>query len=144
MNTKECEPAVLDCGHPPTRDDSAACRISTGYGTAPDGKTACYECCAAWMRARMIETGRADLYLSSPKDGERVEVTDWPGHLRFRADYVRPTRIGFCLDGRIAYFTGPDGERWSARGPGLGMYARARRLAPRNPRPAAGSGGGAS
>lgn len=117
---------VCDCGHPPTRDDSAACSLSTGYGTDPkDGRTYCYVCCADRERARMVKDGTAILYFN--RDGS--EVTDWPGKLRFRAYGARRTRIGFCHDGRIAYFTGPDGARWSARGPGFGMYARARRLA---------------
>ncbi len=111
---------VLDCGHEPTPDSGCG----MGYGTSDDGKRSCYPCCADHERQSMTNTGLAVLYLSS--DGKHV--TDWPGVLRFPAHGLRKTRIGFCLDGRICYFTGPDGANWSARGPGLGMYARCRRL----------------
>lgn len=126
MNATDEAPALLECGHPASPHGPN----DLGYGRKDrNGPRLCYSCCAERVRASMIETGRADLYLSGGVGGTPVEVTDWPGHLRFPARGVRSTRIGYCLDGRIAYFTGPDGKRWSARGPGLGMYARCRRLA---------------
>ena len=113
---------VCDCGHEPTPQKPGSC--ATGYGYDPDGRTLCYPCCAESTRARMIETGRGDLYLSD--DGR--SVTDWPGFLRFPVLSVKPTTVGFLKHATIAYFVGPDGARWSARGGGRGMWARARRL----------------
>ena len=116
---------LCDCGHPPTKDPGS---FSTGYGWDKEHRSHCFACCGERDRARMMAGEDPGLYISGGKDGRPVEVTNWPGTLRFRADEVRTTRIGFCLNGKIAYFRGPDGARWSARGPGLGMYARSRRL----------------
>lgn len=118
------KPEILDCGHPPSAD--AGC--GTGYGVDDNGRRFCYACCADRDRTAMLEGRDPGLYLTGGTDGKPVEVTNWPGSLRFPVQSIRPTRIGFCHDGRIAYFRGPDGARWSARGPGMGMYARARRL----------------
>lgn len=123
MNTTD-SPVLLDCGHPESPHED----FTRGYGTDAKGQKHCYECCASNDRAEMIRTGTITFYLGGGSDGKPYTVSNWPGSLSFPAYGVRSTRIGFCLDGRIAYFTGPDGARWSARGPGLGMYARCRRL----------------
>lgn len=88
----------------------------------------CYQCCADSERARMIETGRATLYLSftwgtrtvEGKHGERrhafgrytaCTVSDWAGKLSF----IGRMHIGHHNMARVRYdvtFTGPDGKAW--------------------------------
>lgn len=97
---------VLDCGHGPSPHEI----ITTGYGQDNDGKTFCYECCAAKDRASMIEDGRATLYLT--KDGDRYKVSNWPGSLRFDVDYVRKGRHNIAGCRYDVWFTGPDGRNW--------------------------------
>lgn len=54
----------------------------TGYGVDPETDLlVCYACCGVQDRARMIETGRATLYLSS--DRLPATVSNWPGTLTF-------------------------------------------------------------
>lgn len=98
--------------------------ITTGYGTAPNGDRHCFECCAEVERARMVETGRADLYLT---DGE---VRDWPGKLRFAARNVSRSQhraFGRYVPRVDADFTGPDGYVWHATVRGDMDLARCKR-----------------
>lgn len=97
---------ILDCGHVPTPD---AHGIGTGYGRdAADGRTYCYACCADRERARMVESGRATLYLSTATR----EITDWPGMLRFRALSIRKGRHNIARTRYDVGFVGPDGQPW--------------------------------
>lgn len=68
MNT-----ATLDCGHPPAPQTDGSC--GTGYGKDNQGRTHCYECCAAQDRAYLLGHDRFAGYLSS--DGK--SLTNWPG-----------------------------------------------------------------
>lgn len=77
-----------------------------GYGVAPDGRKACYQCCANSDRADMIATGRACLYLSDGK------VTNWPGSLSFAVGPVRTGRHNMARRRYDFDFVGPDGARW--------------------------------
>lgn len=71
-------PAVLSCGHLPTRDDSTASRISTGYATTRDGRTLCYPCADESERAAFLVAGMTGqpftAYVSSSGD-----LTTWTG-----------------------------------------------------------------
>lgn len=113
---------ILDCGHKPSPHKS----FTTGYGYDREGKTHCYDCCAANERQNMLDTGRATLYLVKESEVTESEaaklgtlhharwaVTDWPGKLRFPV-YHAP-RKGAHNMARTRYdvwFTGPDGKRW--------------------------------
>jgi len=100
---------VLDCGHTP----SPRGHMTAGYGTGTDGRTVCYACCADADRAGMLATGRATLYLSGDASGG--QVSNWPGSLTFAVNGFRSMRHNIAGRQYIAYFTGPDGARWSAR-----------------------------
>lgn len=104
--------------------------IGTGYGIAMDGARHCYQCCADHERARMIETGRAVLYLVDDAPGRAARVTDWGGRLSFPARVVNRSRHGGGFGSQIttARFTGPDGRAWSAVNRGDSQIARCRRL----------------
>ena len=92
---------VLDCGHLPSPHGP----YTTGYGRDARGKKHCYACCAEMEKARMIETGRATLYLSGNK------IADWPGTLSFPCRVKRGAHniARYRYD---AWFTGPDGKPW--------------------------------
>jgi hypothetical protein len=100
----------LDCGHEPSPHSD----ITTGYGITPDGKKHCYACCAENDKARMIETGRATLYLTKEKESGRALITNWPGSLIFRGGPVRAGRHNIARCRYDAWFTGPDGATWHA------------------------------
>ena len=95
---------LCDCGHPP----SEHAEFTTGYGTDSDGKTACYACCAEKDKERMIQTGRAVLYLSNRK------ITNWPGSLSFDVSHISKGRHNIARTRYDAWFTGPDGKNWHA------------------------------
>lgn len=105
-------PDCARCGGPFFRHASD---MSTGYGRRPsDGARICVACCGDTDRADMVRDGKIYLYLTK-SDGEWA-VTNWPGTLKFRPYYVTKYRHPFAHGaGHIAYFTGPDGKRWSAR-----------------------------
>ena len=96
---------ILECGHTESP-------ITRGYGTDKDGNRYCYECCAAQDRASMIETGKATLYLSAPKEGNKFKITNWPGSLSFAVGHVRTGRHNWAGRRYDAWFTGPDGKNW--------------------------------
>lgn len=69
----------------------------------------CYACCAEDDKARMIETGRAMLYLTTTAP---AHVSNWPGSLSFPVPYISRGRHNMA---RVRYdvtFTGPDGRQW--------------------------------
>ena len=111
---------ILDCGHTP----SPHALFTTGYGTTEDGKRHCYDCCAASERARMVETGKATLYLNSGK------ITDWPGKLTFPV-IGRVSRSWHNFAGRDGRrdvdFVGPDGFIWHGTNIGDNDVLRAKR-----------------
>jgi hypothetical protein len=121
---------ILDCGHPPSDYKG----IGTGYGTAPDGKTACYECCAVRDREQMVRDGTAVLYLTShrqiPSGNHTREVINWPGSLRFAVTRWRHSRHGggFGTQRTDAWFIGPDGATWHAINRGDMDVARCKRV----------------
>lgn len=103
-----------DCGAHITREPGS---IGTGYATLTDsGARICYTCCGKRDRAAMIETGRAVLYLTKSREGERAPyvVTNWPGTLRFPVYGVRKGRHNIARTRTDAWFNGPDGQQWHA------------------------------
>ena len=123
---------ILDCGHAPSPHAS----FTTGYGTDPKtGARFCYACAADLDRASMIETGRADLYLTpcepraSSAFTKAYEVTNWPGSLRFPAYHTRKSSRGggFGSQRTDAWFHGPDGFVWHAINRGDMQIARCKR-----------------
>ena len=116
---------ILECGHVPSPHAS----FTTGYGVDPEtGARSCYACCANIDRARMIETGRATLYLTRGANG-RWYISNWPGSLKFEVRHLRltPNGGGFGADRMDAWFTGPDGQEWHAVNRGDNQLARCRR-----------------
>jgi hypothetical protein len=103
---KITDKTILDCGHKP----SAHSKHTTGYGQCEDGKVICYNCCAVRDKQTMIDSGRScdlPLYLHA-----NLEVTNWPGTLRFRVTNIRK---GYHNIGRTrtdVWFNGPDGFVW--------------------------------
>lgn len=88
----------------------------------------CYQCCADDERARMIETGRAMLYLAPranaphgstwrTRDARTNEarywyLTDWPGGLEFAVKYMSKGAHNMARTRYDVTFTGPDGKPW--------------------------------
>lgn len=101
---------LLDCGHPP----SSHSHITNGYGVTPDGKKLCYDCCAKREKESMLTTGRALLYLThnTSQLNPFYELTDWPGHLRFRVFHMRKGRHNIARVRYDVWFMGPDDVRW--------------------------------
>jgi hypothetical protein len=94
----------------------------TGYAyETENGPPVCYACCGEIDRARMIETGRAVLYLThnrasgnySNTFGQYVDgkVSNWPGTLNFPAR-VRIGRHNIAGRRYDVWFNGPDGYEW--------------------------------
>lgn len=132
---------ILSCGHPPSDHGPH----TTGYGVTEDGKRICWTCCADADRARMIETGRATLYLVSriapacetytgigarPGPTLKYKVANWPDSLSFPVTRIRVARRGggFGADRVDVWFTGPDGKPWHGVNRGDNQIARCRRL----------------
>lgn len=93
----------------------------TGYGRNGN-LMICYDCCALRDKAGMVEHGKATLYLVGS------EVTNWPGTLRFPVHGSYAFNHPFSRHAVMAYFTGPDGKRWSAKNIGDSQIAHCRRL----------------
>lgn len=98
---------ILDCGHNPSKHGA----FTTGYSTDLEGKRHCYDCCAKNGRESMVRDGHSrglPLYWSG---GD--EVTDWPGHLRFKLyPWRRVSRHNWGLLRTDFWFNGPDGFVW--------------------------------
>lgn len=123
---------ILGCGHVPSPCES----FTTGYGTDESGARHCYACCAEHDRARMIESGRATLYLTRPNASTDPEptwkVSNWPDSLSFPARNVCKGSHR-CFAGFVrrmdADFDGPDGFVWHAIVRGDMDLARCKRTA---------------
>ena len=106
----------------------------TGYGIDEQGNKHCYACCADRERARMIETGRACLYLVRNRQGQ-WEITDWAGQLRFQHVMVRTREHGHFVPNygytvrQDAWFVGPRGRLWHGVVKGDMQLIRCKRLA---------------
>lgn len=110
--------AVLDCGHAPSEHGPH----TTGYGVAEDGTRHCYDCCAKQECEAMKATGRAFFYF----DGENV--TDWSGHLKIPALYVKRGRHNIAGTRLDVWFIFA-GARWhGVRYGDNGTYVRCKRI----------------
>jgi hypothetical protein len=104
-----------DCGETkPVQAEGGA-----GYGYMGEGATekpVCYECCGKRDQQRMIEDGRAVLYLTcepahkSPRR-TRGKVGNWPDSLSFPC-HTRPGRHNIAGTRYDCWFVGPDGYEW--------------------------------
>ena len=115
------------CHAPIPEQQQGAC--STGYGTEnpetidahPDAPVlkpgehlersaaVCYACCGKQDLARMCDTGRMMLYLTTSSP---AHVSNWPGSLSFPVSHISRGRHNIA---RVRYdisFTGPDGKPW--------------------------------
>lgn len=95
-----------------------------GYGKDPGtGAIVCYACCGVRDRARMIETGRATLYLTQAPHGDRPvgavgmahpaqhKVGNWPGTLTFPVARVKRSPHNVAQYRYDFWFT-CDGDTW--------------------------------
>ena len=87
------------------------------YGRTPAGEVHCDVCCGEEDKARMIETGRATLYLSrhepEPLGLSGWRLSNWPG--TFSIKLLMSPKVGLHnMAGRRydVWFTGPDGKDW--------------------------------
>lgn len=96
---------ILDCGHEPSEHSS----FTTGYGTSPDGKTYCYQCCADRDKQQMRDDGRTTLYLV--KDGESYKATNWPASLTFHPFHVRKGHHNIART-RYDFWFSFEGQPW--------------------------------
>lgn len=91
----------------------------------------CYACCAEREKARMLETGRAVLYLTRETiAGGHVRhfATDWPGELKFRAHTLSKGRHNIARTRIDVWFVGPDGKPWHGVNIGDNQLLRCRRI----------------
>ena len=102
----DCRESIALLDHGPNGSGAA------GYGIDQQGRKFCYPCCADKERARMIESGRASLYLVKDDSGAG-RISDWAGELRFNVK-EGPYRGNHNIAGKRwdAWFHGPDGHIW--------------------------------
>lgn len=114
----EPEPVEMICGAPPLKRGESYER----------SRAICYPCSAERLRADMIRTGEAALYLQYNGPGQmhkgrasyplggphQGEVTDWTGTLRFPAN-VSVGRHNIARWRFDAWFVGPDKFVWACR-----------------------------
>jgi hypothetical protein len=88
----------------------------TGYATMRDTDAkVCYACVADLDRATMIATGKSQslpLYLIGSRQPNDLEVTNWPGSLRFKVTGMYTTRHNWGGKKTHIWFNGPDGHVW--------------------------------
>lgn len=87
--------------------------------------------CAQACKARMIESGRATLYLTRETiAGGHVRhfVTDWAGELKFRVHTISKGRHNIAGTRYDAWFIGPDNQPWHGVNIGDNQILRCRRL----------------
>lgn len=86
----------------------------TGYAKLISGHIACYDCCATLDREEVARSGEYTLYLSykgsRPEDFKwgKVDVTNWPGTLRFLVGQRRIGRHNLVGRHYDVWFAGPD------------------------------------
>jgi hypothetical protein len=91
---------------------------SAGYGLAPDSDAmVCFACGGLQDKARMIETGKAVLYLTGQsvfglKADGAYRVTNWPNSLSFTPRYVKTGWHNIAGKRFDSWFNGPDGFVW--------------------------------
>lgn len=108
----------LDCGHSPTPTS-----FGTGYGTSPDNKRKCYNCCNVDELKAFREAGHYMAYLST--DG--TSITTWTGGLLGKVTGFTDTKAGFGSSRRYLDVRGLDGTLYYGNTPGPGMFARLHR-----------------
>ena len=98
------------CGRTLTNDSTFA----TGYGTTPDGKKHCYECCAMVDVEYMADNGRWTGYFTEGENVSGGRVTNWPGSLSFPlfGGGPRRSKTNWNLWRSDFWFAGPDGHIW--------------------------------
>lgn len=84
--------------------------VGTGYALSEAGDITCYKCCAESEKQYMIENGRIDLY-AVVGDNYAVEVTNWPGTLRFPVKYLKIGKHNIAKVRRDVWFDF-DGYVW--------------------------------
>lgn len=109
----------------------------TGYGcVGKRRRKVCYACCATRERKAMQRTGRAFLYeVQDPHPRQTgsfrrtgIEVTNWPGTLRFEVTRVSRGRHNIGRKRIDVWFQGPGGTWHGVRCTDNGTYLRCKRL----------------
>lgn len=116
---------ILNCGHTPTRDDSAAGRLGTGYARTNDGRTLCYPCADASEREAFAAADTFVAYVD--KDGH---LTTWTGG-KLAASMLSAhgvSRSGWHGSRIHSWrFRAPNGSEWYGRNAGPGYVITVRR-----------------
>jgi len=60
----------------------------------------------------MRDTGRAMLYDTGGINGDKGEITNWPGTLRFNVLWRKTGRHNWGLTRHDVWFIGPEGQAW--------------------------------
>lgn len=105
--------------------------FTTGYGTTPDDKIHCWDCCALDDQEYMIENGRISLYLTMKDREVKTEnriglpqtgsykvpdkITNWPGSLEFKILSWGRGDHNWGIPRYDVWFKGPDGRIWWGR-----------------------------
>ena len=91
----------------------------------------CYKCCADREKTRMLDTGRATLYLTRETiAGGHVRhfATNWPGELKFRVHTISKGRHNIARTRVDVWFIGPDDKPWHGVNIGDNDILRCRRV----------------
>ena len=91
----------------------------------------CYACCAEREKARMIDSGRAVLYLTRETiAGGHVRhfAADWAGEIKFRVHTISKGRHNIARTRVDAWFIGPDNQPWHGVNIGDNDILRCRRV----------------
>jgi hypothetical protein len=81
----------------------------TGYGIDKDGGQVCYACCAVQDTERMRKENKITLYLT--KENVGYSVSNWPGTLKIKAEYVRKGNHNIARTRYDVWFNHA-GKRW--------------------------------
>lgn len=85
--------------------------LSCQYAVDKDHNKICYDCVAELDRQTMIDQGNSN-HLPLYFDNDRMEVTNWPGTLRFPVTGARHGGHNIAGQRVDLWFWGPDGYQW--------------------------------
>ncbi len=91
--------------------------LTPGYGITNSNKILCYKCCGELDWFHMKRRGKYMLYLTKDKETGRLQVTNWPGSLKFNVTYSNQSNhytpnVWYRQKKTHVWFRGPDGSRW--------------------------------
>lgn len=116
---------ILDCGHVPT--SLPPNHAGTGYGTGPDGKKRCYDCCNKLELEAFMKAGDEGKPFTAYVSNDGTLITTWPGGTLARVSrsrvFLKAKRWGDPL--HYYYVKDSKNRSWSGRGqPGMCITLR--------------------